>query len=137
MTPAKAVSVAILVCIACKTAVGGNAGRKDLQQLIDAARPGSVLVLPKGTYRAPATMNKPLTLRGESATECILEITADEPALLVRSRGPVTIDSLTIRWQLATSERRKQPPCALAVKDSKAVVRGCLFTATGRLIVCS
>ena len=103
----------------------------DLQELIDAARPRSVVIVPKGIYRRPITINKPLTLRGESRTECILEVTADEPALLVKSKGPVTIDSLTIKWQLATSERRKGPAAAMVVRDTKAVVQGCRFMASG------
>lgn len=41
------------------------AAAEDLQALIDAAEPGSVLVIPAGDYDGPITIDKPLELRGE------------------------------------------------------------------------
>jgi len=39
-----------------------------VQEAIDAAEPGSTVVIPEGTYREQVTVDKPLTLRGDGAT---------------------------------------------------------------------
>jgi len=103
----------------------------DLQKLINNAKPRSIVVVPAGTYETPIVVNKPIMLRGEDPERCILEVTADQPAVTITSRSPATIDSLTIRWQRATSGRPSGPTAALAAKDGKATVRNCRFAALG------
>lgn len=108
-------------------------GSNPVQALVDAAQSGATVVIPKGTYAKPLRVAKPLTLRGESPDGCILEVTANEPALSVdcKGQGHVTVEDLTIRWQLATSDKGTERPFALHVKDTEAVLRGCRFVPLG------
>ncbi len=97
----------------------------DLQQLIDNAPPGSVVKVPAGNYDRPIKIDRPLTLKGESREQCVLTVTANEPAVFISSRNRVTIESVTIKWQLETSQRSENPSCAVAVKDGQATLRDC------------
>jgi len=114
-------------------AVEADAGKAgdDLQVLIDAARPGSVVNVPKGTYRKPLRIDKALTLKGSAREACVLEVTADEPAVLVTTKKPVALESLTVKWQRATSARTAEPVCAVVLKDAKATIRDCRVLAPG------
>jgi beta-lactamase regulating signal transducer with metallopeptidase domain/nitrous oxidase accessory protein NosD len=120
-----------------KATVGGGVSNpfqvNPLQTLVDAAESGATVMVPKGTYVQPLRVTKPLTLRGVSTDECILELTANEPALSVDSmgKGQVTVENLTFRWQLATSDKGIERPFALHVKDTQAVVRHCRFVPLG------
>jgi len=78
------------------------------------------------------TITKPLTLKGESVNDCIFEVTANEPAIFVdtKGKGRVIIEAVTIKWQLATSDRTEHP-FAVAVKDTKSEVRNCRFQPLG------
>ncbi len=113
-----------------KTDARANEDR--LKQLLADARPGSVVVVPAGRYTTPVEITKPVTLRGESAQECIVEVTADQPALLVNAQGQgqVTIENLTVRWQL-TGKAKTDLPAALLVKGSNALIRNCRFAPLG------
>ena len=102
-----------------------------LQALIDAAGAGDVVRVPRGVHTEPLTIDKPITLRGVSATESVLDITSDDPGISITSEGPVTIDGLTIRYQRKTSDRRDLPSCAVGAKDSKTVIENCRFIAKG------
>ena len=107
-------------------------GGGDLQQLIDAAEDGETVIVPRGVHTEPVHISKSLTLRGESRTESVFEVTADRPAIFVDSKGKgkVTLEDVTIRWQLATSDRCEYPT-AVAVKDTAAEVRNCSFQPLG------
>lgn len=103
-----------------------------LQQMIDQARPGETVVIPKGIYTEPVDIRKSLTLKGQSRTECVFEVTANRPAIFVdaKNKGAVSIENVTVKWQLATSERCEYP-AAVAVKDTTANVRHCCFLPLG------
>ena len=116
---------------AAATTSKGVASVVDLQKLIDAAKPGSIVTVPRGTYDKPVTINKPLTLRGQSRSECIFELTSDQPAVTVRSKGLVTVENLTIKWQLETSEKKQEPTAAMIIRDATAIVQNCRFIAKG------
>ncbi|NLH18142.1 MAG: hypothetical protein GX455_16320, partial [Phycisphaerae bacterium] len=105
----------------------------NLQELIDSAKPDDTLVVPEGTYTEPVTISKSLTLRGASRTGCIFEITANRPAIFVdtQSKGRVTIENLTIKWQLATSDKTTESPYAVGFKDSKGQIKNCNFIPLG------
>jgi hypothetical protein len=118
-----------------QTAAGKDPGT-DLQELINKAKPGAVVTIPPGVYREPITIDKPLTLKGDNPEKCVLELTADQPAVTVSSKGPVIIDSISIKWQLATSEKQKEPACAISVKDGNADIRNCRLTALGNFTRC-
>ena len=108
----------------------------ELQQLIDQAKPGSVVKVPPGTYDRPIKIDRPLTLQGESRDECILEVTANEPAISISSPQRVTLASLTIKWQLASSQRSDNPACAVAVQDGRATLRDCRLLPLGNFKRC-
>jgi len=136
MIAGRYVSIALLVLIVL---AGGSCEedlQSDLQRSINAAKQGEVVTIPPGTHRGTIRLDRPLTLKGESPETCILELTADKPVIFVSSRKPVVIDSVTIKWQLATSERHKGPVCALAVKDGSATIRNCRLIALGSIKRC-
>jgi len=108
-----------------------------LQSLIDAAEPGSVVTLPAGVYTEPITIDKPLILKGESVENCVFQVTSNEPAIFVKAgqKGKVVIEDITVKWQLATSER-SETPFAVAVRDCEAQVRNCRFYPLGNFKRC-
>ena len=88
----------------------------NLQSVIDAAKPGETLVIPEGTYTKPITITKSLVLKGE---KCLFQVTADEPAIFINtSGGKVSIEGVTIKWQLASSDNHEFP-FAVAVKGHR------------------
>ncbi len=109
------------------------AAPSELQRLIDAAQPGATVAVPKGTHTVPVRITNPLTLKGSSAADCILEVTADGPALSIDAggQGYVFIEGLTIKWQLAGGAKGVEPPVALVVKDTQAAIRNCRFLPLG------
>jgi nitrous oxidase accessory protein NosD len=114
-----------------------SAAKNVLQQLIDSVPAGRTVVVPKGIYTEPVTIEKPIMLKGKSRNECILEVTANEPAVFVdtKGKGEVIIEAVTIKWQLATSDRTERP-FAVAVKDTRAQVRNCRFEPLGNFKRC-
>ena len=113
--------------------VSKEAKPADLQSLIDSARRGGTVIVPRGVYTEPIEINKSLTLKGQSRADCIFEVTADRPAIFVdtKGKGRVTIEGLTIKWRLATSNKNIEHPFAVAVKDTKAEVKNCSFLPLG------
>ena len=111
--------------------------RSVLQQLIDSTPAGQIVRIPKGVYTEPVTVTKPLTLKGESRNDCILEVTSNLPAISVdtKGKGRVIIEAVTIKWQLATSDRTKYP-FAVMVKDTIAEVKNCSFLPLGNFKRC-
>ncbi len=113
---------------------GSPAGPPDgtLARRLAEAQAGGVVTVPKGRYTMPVEISKPLTLRGEAVEGCILEVTADQPALLVNTQGQgqVTVENLTIRWQTA-GNNRVELPAALLVKGTNALIRNCRFAPLG------
>jgi nitrous oxidase accessory protein NosD len=106
-----------------------------LERLIDSAQPGETIIVPKGVHTEPVTITKPITLKGESRNDCIFEVTANMPAVFVdtKGKGAVTIEGLTIKWQLATSDKVENA-FALGAKDSKVEVRNCVFHPLGNFM---
>ncbi|MHC4111706.1 MAG: M56 family metallopeptidase [Planctomycetota bacterium] len=112
---------------------GGDSTKKSLQSVIDSAKPGDTVIVPKGIYKEPIDINKSLTLKGELRGECVFEVTADRPAIYIdtKSKGNVIVEDLMIKWQLATSSKGIERPFALGVKDTKAEIKNCSFIPLG------
>jgi len=132
---ASSMTAALVVGIEAREAAAetivAEAVETDLQALINQAKPGEVVTIAPGVYNKPIKIEKPLTLKGSDLAKCVLELSADQPALTIASKGRVTIEGLTIKWQLATSERSQEPPCAVVVKDSKVTIQNCRVIALG------
>lgn len=106
----------------------------NLQKLIDSAKSNDTLIIPDGVYTEPVTVAKSLTLRGASRTGCVFNVTANRPAILVdtQSKGKVNLENLTIKWQLATSDKNIEFPYAVGFKDSKGQIKNCNFIPLGK-----
>ncbi|MHC4467567.1 MAG: right-handed parallel beta-helix repeat-containing protein, partial [Planctomycetota bacterium] len=104
----------------------------NLQELINSARAGDTVNVPEGTYTKPIIINKSLTLKGQPQSASILQVTADMPAIMVdtKGKGNVTIEGITIKWQLATSDEAEHR-YAVGVKDTKAEIKNCVFHPLG------
>ncbi|MBN2456554.1 MAG: right-handed parallel beta-helix repeat-containing protein [Sedimentisphaerales bacterium] len=110
---------------------------KNFQSLIDSAKPGSAVVIPDGIYTEPIEIKKSLKVKGQSKN-CVIEITDDIPAIFVNTagKGEVTIEGMTIRWQLATSNKNTELPffavgIAVGIKDSRVKLKDCDFEPLG------
>ncbi|MFC4601304.1 right-handed parallel beta-helix repeat-containing protein [Cohnella hongkongensis] len=91
----------------------------DLQAIIDAAQPGSELILDAAAYSGPAIVDKPLTLRGEG-TPTVFGGEADT-ALTIRAPG-VKLSGLKVVSAKGT---------AIAVEADDAVIEGTTIEASG------
>ena len=113
------------------------ARKSGLQKAIDAAEEGATVIVAKGIQTEPITITKSLTLKGASRTDSVFEVTANQPAIFIdtKGKGEVTIENLTVKWQLATSDKC-ETPFAVAVKDSKANVKNCTFLPLGNFKRC-
>jgi hypothetical protein len=111
---------------------GQQVNSSNLQSVIDEANSGAVIQIPAGTYEQPIRINKPLILRGTSQDKCVFKVTANEPAIMVdtKGKGKVLIENMTIQWQLATSDKHEFP-FAVAVKDTTATIHNCTFRPLG------
>jgi hypothetical protein len=100
-----------------------------LQQAIDDAEAGSTLDIPDGTYTDPIRITKSLILKGG---KCIFNVTANQPAIFIdtQGKGSVLLEGVTIKWQLASSDQCEYP-FAVAVKDSVAEIKNCIFRPLG------
>ena len=118
---------------ASELGAGAVSAEKGLQGLIDAARAGGTVIVPEGVYTEPISISKSLKLKGQSPTGSIFEVTANEPAIFVdtKGKGKVSIEGVTIKWQLATSDKNIEHPFAVAVKDTRAEVKRCNFVPLG------
>jgi hypothetical protein len=103
-----------------------------LPNIIKSAKEGAIVTVPKGTYRVPILIDKSLTLKGEDVNDCIFEVTMDGPAIVIdtKGKGKVTVENLTIKWQLATSDQCEHP-FAVFIKDTKVEIKNCKFLPLG------
>ncbi len=102
-----------------------------LQSKIDSATEGDMLRLSEQKHDSPLVIQKPLTIIAEAGKEVILDVTADRPALRISGKGPVTIDGLTIKWQLATSQGKGKEPAAVWIQDCPVTFKNCKVIANG------
>ncbi len=105
----------------------------DLQTLIDSAKPDDTIIVSEGIYTEPIHVTKSVTIRGVNRAGCIIQTTANKPAILVdtQNKGRVNIENLTVKWQLATSDKNTEHPFAVGFKDSKGRIANCSFIPLG------
>jgi nitrous oxidase accessory protein NosD len=103
-----------------------------IQDLLDAAKPDSTIYIPEGRFEGTFEVNKKnILMKGASRERCILEATADRPLVYAAPRSSLTLESLTLKSQLETSQKSERPGCTLMVDDATAAVRDCRFIALG------
>ena len=102
-----------------------------LSARIEGAKDGDTIRVGKGTFNETIKATRSITLRGKSTDESVIVLTADEPALTVTENATVTVESMTIRWRLASSEPQPGPPSAVFVKDANLVLKNCRLIADG------
>lgn len=66
----------------------------DVQEAINAAKPGEVVHIPAGRYKGNFIVTKPITLQGEEGTELIGE--RDNPTLRIENTANVTVENITL-----------------------------------------
>lgn len=91
--------VVLLLGVGAARGAGGSTEPRDLQELIDAAEPGSDLRLESGSYRGGVVIDKPLRLIGEDwpvvdggGKGTVIEVTASDvriEGLVIRNSGDV------------------------------------------------
>lgn len=96
---------------------------KSLQALIDAAPAGGEVTIPKGEYKEPVKIDKPLTLRGEDRDACVVDVVSDGPAVRFAHKGEAVLENVTVRWMRETSARSNEPQAAVVAKDATLVLR--------------
>lgn len=114
----------------CHEKLLGKTG-STIQELVDATKPGGTIHIPPGRYEGTISIDKPLILKGADRDTCILEATADHPLIFAGPKSDVTIESLTLKSQLKTSERTDPPGCTLVAQDSLVRATNCVFSALG------
>ncbi len=102
-----------------------------IQDLIDIADPGTTIHIPAGTYTNTLVLGKKLKLQGVDRDTTILEATADRPLIHIQPKLKVEIESLTLKSQLATSQRTDPPGCTVLAADTIATIHDCAFIALG------
>lgn len=102
-----------------------------IQELVDASQAGGTVYIPAGKHEGTVSIGKQLTLKGTDRKTCILEATADRPLIHIPKKQEVTLESLSLRSQMETSERSDPPGYTLVVQDAKATVIDCDFGALG------
>lgn len=105
--------------------------QESLADRIAAASPGDVIPVPEGSTTRPLRIERSVTLRGISPEQSLLEVTADAPALSATDKAEVTLEAMTIRWQLDSSQPDPGPPTAIYVKDAVLTLRNCRIVAAG------
>ncbi len=106
------------------------AGAEDsLRGRIGAAEAKGTVAVGAGTYQESLQIDKALTLKGDDREACVLEVADDAPAIAIATKEPVTIEGLTIRWQLATSDGKQGPACAILAKDAQVTLKNCRIVA--------
>jgi len=68
-----------------------------LQHLIDNAKENTVIIIPKGIYKEPIEIRKPLTLKGTSAEDCILDVASEKPVILIETKGEVILENVAVK----------------------------------------
>ncbi|MCF7848519.1 MAG: right-handed parallel beta-helix repeat-containing protein [Kiritimatiellales bacterium] len=102
---------------------------EDLQQQIDSASAGSTIQLAAGTYRQPLRIKKGISLKGEAGA--VLEITSNEPAILIDSYKPVKIEGLTIKYITESKPKKGEMPYAVLVRAGNVTLQHCNVEALG------
>ncbi|MDZ8117968.1 right-handed parallel beta-helix repeat-containing protein [Pontiella agarivorans] len=100
----------------------------DIQKAIDAAKPGTAISIPTGTYRTPIQIKQGLTLSGENV---VLEVESNQPAILIDARKPVLIKGLTIKYRTERKPKKDDTPYAVFIRNGDIEIIDSTFTALG------
>lgn len=101
----------------------------DLQAILNKANPGETIVLERGTYRGPLTIDKQIVLKGDEDGSVTLVNSGSQPALKIEA-SQVTIEGLKI-----IDESLKETPTVLVTGDSVMLKNLTLLTATDGIVM--
>jgi parallel beta-helix repeat protein len=128
-------AIVLFALLSPRLAAGADA--PGLQELIDKAPASGEVAVPKGVWTEPLKINKPIILRGADRDACVVEVTSDEPAiLLAHGKGDAVLENLTVRWMLATSTRSPDVQAAIVAKDGAVRLRNVRVIAPGSYARC-
>jgi hypothetical protein len=122
MRTSKTVGAVVLLTLLSRGLASGE-DATGLQALIDKAPAGGEVTVPKGEWKEPLRIDKPLTLRGEDRDACVVDVVSDRPAIWLSHKGEGVLENLTIRWRRQTSDRTAEPAAAVVAKDTALVLR--------------
>lgn len=108
-----------------------NADDADLARRVSSAKKGATVPVGGDVSTQPLVIRQSVAIQGNSADTSILEVTTDRPAISVTDKAKVTIENVTIKWQLDTSEPEPGPPSAVWVKDADLTLKNCKLIALG------
>ena len=77
-------------------ASGAGADTSNLEEALEAARPGGEILIRPGAYSLSAALNRPLTLTGQGAGPEETTLTASSSTALAVTMGKVTLRNLTV-----------------------------------------
>ena len=122
----------LILTTSCMCLISLNAsGQQAIQKQLDAAKPGASISIPAGTYQEPLSITQPVTLKGNERDQVVLEITSNQPAIRINAKRRVVLESMTIRWQLESSDDEQSENAAIWAKDSQVTLRNCRIVALG------
>ena len=98
-----------------------------LQEKIDKARDGDIIIVQEGVYTGNLTITKPITLKGKNAKKCVIEFLGDVPAIFIKKVKNVNIENITLRWSPESTDKRLDNPAAIAVRDANVVMKSCVL----------
>ena len=100
----------------------------DLQKEIQDASSGETITIPAGTYTQPVVIHKRITLDGQGAT---LMVEANQPAIRISTRKPVTLKNLEIQYRSETKPQQGEQPYAVYSDGGNLSIENCSFEALG------
>jgi len=104
------------------------AGEFHLQEAIDNASSGEIVVIPPGTYTEPVIIRKKIILEGH---DVVLKIKANQPAIQIETSRPVSLKNLEIQCEAATARQNGDRPYAVYTSGGDLLIENCIFKALG------
>ncbi len=99
----------------------------NLQEKINNAQEGEVIIVPERVYTENLIITKPIILRGESVKKSVIKFMGDVPAIFIKKVKNVTIENLTIKWSQKSTDKFLENAAAIAVCNADVLIKNCLL----------
>jgi C-terminal processing protease CtpA/Prc len=106
-----------------------NPNSNQLQDLINNAKQNSTITIPKGVYTEPIEIRKPLTLKGISIQDSILDVISEKAAILIDTRDKVILENITVKWQRLTADKKAKCNASIVMSNAQVKLSNCSFVA--------